>query len=59
MTREELFAEARKLRRVIRQHRDSSRHELCWHRPDLWHRIEVIGPLKLLGTEAYDYFRGL
>jgi hypothetical protein len=36
MTREELIAEARKLRRGIREHRDSDRHELCWHHPALW-----------------------
>jgi hypothetical protein len=36
MTREELIAEVKKLRRGIRQHRDSSQHELCWHHPELW-----------------------
>ena len=36
MTREALIAEVKKLRRGIRQHRDSSRHGLCWHHPDLW-----------------------
>lgn len=36
MTREELIAEARKLRNGIREHRDSSGHDLCWHHPALW-----------------------
>ena len=36
MTREALIAEVRKLREGIREHRDTSRHELCWHHPDLW-----------------------
>ena len=36
MSREQLVAEAKKLRRGIRRHRDSDRHELCWHHPDLW-----------------------
>jgi hypothetical protein len=36
MTREQLMAEVRRLRQGIRAHRDSSRHELCWHHPDLW-----------------------
>jgi len=36
MTREELIAEARKLRQGIRKHRDSTGHELCWHHPALW-----------------------
>jgi hypothetical protein len=36
MTREQLIAEAKRLRDGIRTHRDSSGHELCWHHPDLW-----------------------
>ncbi len=36
MTREELMDEVRKLRGGIRAHRDSTRHELCWHHPALW-----------------------
>lgn len=36
MSRDELVAEVRKLRHGIRQHRDSSGQELCWHHPKLW-----------------------
>ncbi|MGH8222398.1 MAG: hypothetical protein ACREQZ_05435 [Woeseiaceae bacterium] len=36
MSREQLVAEIRKLRKGIRQHRDSSGHQLCWHHPALW-----------------------
>ena len=36
MDRDALAAEVRKLRAAIRQHRDSSGHELCWHHPALW-----------------------
>jgi hypothetical protein len=36
MSREELIAEARRLRQGIRVHRDSTGQELCWHHPDLW-----------------------
>jgi len=36
MPREDLIAEVKKLRGGIRQHRDSSLHELCWHQPALW-----------------------
>jgi hypothetical protein len=36
MTRAELIGEIQKLRQGIRQHRDSTRHELCWHHPALW-----------------------
>jgi len=35
LTRNELVAEIKKLRAGIRQHRDSTRHELCWHHPQL------------------------
>jgi hypothetical protein len=36
MSPEQLVAEVRKLRNGIRQHRDSTRDELCWHHPALW-----------------------
>jgi hypothetical protein len=36
MSREQLIEEVKKLRQGIRQHRDSSGHELCWHHPALW-----------------------
>lgn len=36
MTRDQLVAEARRLRQGIRAHRDSSGHALCWHHPQLW-----------------------
>ena len=35
-TREELVAEAKRLRAGIREHRDASGHDLCWHHPQLW-----------------------
>lgn len=31
-----LIAEVKKLRAGIRQHRDATGHDLCWHHPDLW-----------------------
>jgi hypothetical protein len=36
MTQDQLIAEVKKLREGIREHRDSSEHELCWHHPALW-----------------------
>jgi hypothetical protein len=35
-TRDQLITEVKKLRQGIREHRDSSEHELCWHHPALW-----------------------
>ena len=36
MSREQLRAEVKRLRQGIREHRDSTGHELCWHHPVLW-----------------------
>ena len=36
MSREQLIAEVTKLRAGIREHRDSTLQELCWHHPALW-----------------------
>lgn len=36
MDRDELVEEVRRLRTGIREHRDSSGHQLCWHHPKLW-----------------------
>ncbi len=36
MSRDQLIEEIKGLREGIRRHRDSTRHELCWHHPELW-----------------------
>jgi len=36
MSKEQLIAEVKKLRAGIREHRDSSGHDLCWYHPNLW-----------------------
>jgi hypothetical protein len=36
MSREQLIDEVKALRRGIRRHRHSTRHELCWRHPALW-----------------------
>jgi hypothetical protein len=36
MSRDQLVAEVARLRAGIREHRDSSGHDLCWHHPQLW-----------------------
>jgi hypothetical protein len=33
---EQLLNEVKRLRAAIRNHRDSTEHELCWHHPDMW-----------------------
>jgi hypothetical protein len=36
LDRDALIAEVRRLRAGIREHRDSTGHDLCWHHPKLW-----------------------
>jgi hypothetical protein len=36
MTREQLMIETQRLRAGIRKHRDSTKHDLCWHHPARW-----------------------
>jgi hypothetical protein len=45
MSKERLIEEVRRLRAAIREHRDSSGQELCWHHPQLWSLLpEPIEP---------------
>ncbi|MEX0735133.1 MAG: hypothetical protein WD051_10960 [Steroidobacteraceae bacterium] len=49
MSREQLIDEVKKLRKGIRDHRDSSGHKLCWHHPDLWSLLpERTDPLPVV-----------
>lgn len=58
MSREELIAEAKRLRQGIRAHRDSSGHELCWHHPALWGLLpERTDPLPAV-PEWPQFLRG-
>ena len=36
LTPAQLLNEIKRLRAAIREHRDSSGQELCWHHPQLW-----------------------
>jgi len=36
LDRDRLVAEVKRLRAGIREHRDSTGHDLCWHHPNLW-----------------------
>ena len=58
LSREELVQEVMKLREGIRQHRDSSGHELCWHHPQLWGLLpEKIEP-RVAVPEWPQFMRG-
>ncbi len=36
MSKDQLIEEIKKLRMGIREHRDSTGQDLCWHHPKLW-----------------------
>lgn len=36
MSRDQLIEVVKKLRAGIREHRDATLHDLCWHHPALW-----------------------
>jgi hypothetical protein len=58
MSKEQLIAEVKKLRAAIREHRDSSEHELCWHHPALWALLpEKTDPLPVV-PEWPQFMRG-
>ena len=58
MTRDQLIAEIKKLRNGIREHRDSSEHELCWRHPALWNLLpEKTDPLPVV-PEWPEFLRG-
>jgi hypothetical protein len=58
MTHAELLAEARRMRAGIREHRDSTGHELCWHHPDLWGLLPDAAPADLLVPAWPQFMRG-
>ena len=58
MTREELIDEVRKLRQAVRRHRGSSRHELCWHQPEMWSLLpEKTDPVPVV-PEWHEFIKG-
>ena len=58
LDRDALAAEVKRLRAGIREHRDSSRHELCWHHPSLWGLLpERTDPLPVV-PEWPEFMRG-
>ncbi|MGQ4878619.1 hypothetical protein ACOJCM_08605 [Billgrantia sp. LNSP4103-1] len=58
MTREQLIVETRRLRQGIREHRDCSRHDLCWHHPDLWELLpDKTDPVPVV-PEWPEFLRG-
>lgn len=49
LSREQLIDEVKRLRDGIRQHRDSTGQDLCWHHPLLWKLLpENTDPLPVV-----------
>jgi hypothetical protein len=58
MSRDDLVAEVTKLRAGIREHRDSTGHDLCWHHPALWGLLpEATDPVPVV-PEWPEFMRG-
>jgi hypothetical protein len=58
MSREQLVAKVKRLRAGIREHRDSTGHELCWHHPQLWALLpERTDPLPVV-PDWPEFMRG-
>jgi hypothetical protein len=58
MSREELLVEAKRLRAGIREHRDSSGHDLCWHHPQLWSLLPEPIPTNIAVPPWPQFLRG-
>jgi hypothetical protein len=58
LTKDELIAEVKKLRAGIREHRDSTKHELCWHHPQLWGLLPEKVELDLAVPAWPQFLRG-
>jgi len=58
LSREQLLDEVKRLRARVRAHRDSTRHEPCWHHPALWGLLpEKPDPIPVV-PERPEFMRG-
>ena len=58
MDRGQLLAEVRRLRQAIREHRDSTGMDLCWHHPEMWRLLpEGVDP-RVAVPEWPQFLRG-
>ncbi len=58
LSRDQLIAEVKKLRQGIREHRDSTGHELCWHHPALWALLPEKSDPQPTVPDWPEFFRG-
>jgi len=58
MTKEQLIAEVIKLRTGVREHRDSTGQDLCWHHPKLWSLLPEKTDPKIAVPEWPAFMKG-
>ena len=58
LSREQLVEEVKRLRAGIREHRDSSGMDLCWHHPDLWNLLPERVEPQIAVPEWPQFLRG-
>lgn len=58
LTRDELITEVKRLRDGIREHRDNTRHALCWHHPRLWNLLPEETDPRIPGPDWPHFMRG-
>ncbi len=56
--KEQLIEEIKKLRAAIREHRDSSGQQLCWHHPKLWSLLPEKTDPKIMVPEWPEFMKG-
>jgi hypothetical protein len=58
MSKDQLIEEVKRLRAGIREHRDSTGQNLCWHHPKLWALLpEKVDP-KISVPEWPEFLKG-
>ena len=58
MSKERLIEEVKKLRAGIREHRDSTGQNLCWHHPKLWSLLPEKTDPKISVPDWSDFIKG-
>jgi hypothetical protein len=58
LDRTQLIEEVMNLRRGIREHRDSSGQELCWHHPKLWNLLPEKTDPKIAIPDWPEFMKG-
>lgn len=58
MSHDQLVAEVKRLRKGIRDHRDSSGQDLCWYHPALWSLLPEQADRLLVVPSWPQFLRG-